>query len=489
VCATLAASAAVTAIGAVTAFTGTAAMAETTALIMGGSGLGNPVVTTDAGLTIPIPNYMPNVEKYYIAPNSSCKPDSCKLVPVVTPEGLLPPIIGNTTFDVSVAQGVSDLSTALDNQLATDPKGKVVIFGYSQSGDIVTKTLRNFAADPASAPSPEQVSFVVIGNTNRPNGGILSRFPGLYIPILNVSFDGAAPTDTGYHTTDIAFEYDPVADFPEYPIDLLADVNALAAIFEVHATYPNPYLPIPAGLPFFPTDIPDEYTPAELQQAMTDPANRQVYGDTTFITIPAKNLPMLEPLLQIGAATGTSFLTQPIVDLVQPALRVLVDLGYDRSVPYGQATPAGLFPNINPMTLASQLQTAVSQGFQQALSDIGIHLPTTPKAADSTAATSGTAGTVSAQASPQQTRRTASTLVSTVAAAENTSGATKTGSAANVDSVAGKAPTSGPAKSNRSQIAGTVVDKLLKKANSTGTGDSSHVKASTGTRSITQRHH
>ncbi|MDH6245653.1 PE-PPE domain-containing protein [Mycobacterium sp. OTB74] len=488
VCATLAAGAAVTVIGAVTAFTSTAAMAETTALIMGGSGLGNPVVTTDAGLTIPIPNYMPNVEKYYIAPNSSCKPESCQLVPVVTPEGLLPPIIGNTTFDVSVAQGVSDLSTALDNQLATDPKGKVVIFGYSQSGDIVTKTLRNFAADPASAPSPKQVSFVVIGNTNRPNGGILSRFPGLYIPILNVTFDGAAPTDTGYHTTDIAFEYDPVADFPEYPVDLLSDVNALAAIFEVHATYPNPYLPIPS-IPFFPTDIPDEYTPAELQQAMTDPANRQVYGDTTFITIPAKNLPMLEPLLQIGAATGTSFLTQPIVDLVQPALRVLVDLGYDRTVPYGQATPAGLFPTINPATLASQLQVAVSQGVQQALADIGIQLATATKAAVSAAATSGRAGAASAQATAQQARRTSSTPAPTATVAENASGATKTGPTASVGTGADKTPTSGPAKDNRSQVAGTVVDKFLKKDQSTGTGDSSHAKASTGTHAVTQRHH
>ena len=347
-------------------------MAATTALIMGGSGLGNPVVTTDAGICIPIPNYLPNVEKYYIAPNSTCQPSTCRLVPVVTPEGLLPPIIGPITYDQSVAEGVTDLATALQTQLAGHPDDQVVIFGYSQSGDIITKTKRIFAADPSGAPSTSQVSFVVAGNTNRPNGGILARFPGVHIPGLNITFDGAAPTDTGYRTTDVAFEYDPVADFPEYPINLLADLNSLAGALGVHATYPNPYLPIPPGVPFFPTALPNGYTPAELQQAMTDPANRQTTGDTTYITIPTKNLPLLQPVLDIGADTHTSFVVKPIVDLVQPTLRVLVDLGYDRTTPYGVPTPARLLPTIDPGTLAAHLAQAVGQGVRQALTDVGV---------------------------------------------------------------------------------------------------------------------
>lgn len=352
-------------------FTGAVALAATAALIMGGSGLGNPTVITDLGLDVPIPNYIRNVENYYIAPNSTCKPATCRLVPVVTPEGLLPPIIGNITFDPSVAQGVADLNTALQNHLAKHPGEKVVIFGYSQSGDIITKTLRNFANHPTTAPSKNQVSFVVIGNTNRPNGGILARFPGVYVPILNITFDGAKPTDTGYKTTDIAFEYDSVADFPQYPIDVLADVNSIVGFLDVHATYPNPYLPLPAGIPFFPTALPDGYTPTELKQAMQDPNNRQTYGDTTYITIPAINLPILQPLLDIGGDTGTTWLVKPIVDLIQPSLRVLIDLGYNRAIPYGEPTPAGLFPNIDPFTLSANLAAAVSKGVHDALADIG----------------------------------------------------------------------------------------------------------------------
>lgn len=359
-------------------------LAATTALIMGGSGIGNPTVLTDAGIDVPIPNYIPNVENYYIAPNSTCDVATCQLVPVITPEGLLPPLIGSITFDPSVAEGVVDLHTALQSQLTNHPGQSVVIFGYSQSSDISTIVKADLAGDP-TAPPPSQVSFVLVGNTNRPNGGLFTRFPGLYIPILNITFNGPpTPTDTGYKTTDIAFQYDPVADFPEYPIDVLADLNALAGFLGVHATYPNPYLPIPPGVPFFPTGLPDGYTPAELQQLMNDPANRQTYGDTTYITIPANNLPLLQPLVDIGTDTGFSALTTPIVDLIQPALRVLIELGYDRTIPYGQPTPAGLFPTIDPTKFATNLAAAIGQGIQAALTDLATHAtsPATSEAAE-----------------------------------------------------------------------------------------------------------
>src|ERR1700750_3203476 len=67
--------------------------AATAALIMGGSGLGDPTMINDAGLHIPMPNYIPNVENYYIAPNSTCAPDTCRLRPALTPQGLLPPLL------------------------------------------------------------------------------------------------------------------------------------------------------------------------------------------------------------------------------------------------------------------------------------------------------------------------------------------------------------------------------------------------------------
>ncbi len=116
---------------------GAVALAATTALIMGGSGIGNPTALTDLGLRVPIPDYITNVENYYIAPNSTCQVPTCTLVPVITPEGLLPPLIGAITYDPSVAEGVTDLNAALQNRLDSHPADPVVVFGYSQSTDII----------------------------------------------------------------------------------------------------------------------------------------------------------------------------------------------------------------------------------------------------------------------------------------------------------------------------------------------------------------
>ena len=127
------------AIVAPTTLTPLPAQAATTALIMGGSGQGDPAGFTD---------YIPHVASYYIAPNSTCQPGSCRLVPVVTPGGVIPPFIGNLTYDLSVAEGLLDLRAALDSQLADHPGDPVVIFGYSQSADIVTQTLRKLRRRP-----------------------------------------------------------------------------------------------------------------------------------------------------------------------------------------------------------------------------------------------------------------------------------------------------------------------------------------------------
>lgn len=338
-------------LGITSAVTSAIAVAATTALIMGGTGRPDPAAT---------PPYIQNVTDYYIAPNTFCNTAACNLVSVVTPEEFFPfPMYGGftaLTFDASVAQGVINLDDAVRNQFMMDPTGQVVIFGYSQSATITTIQKRNFAANPMTAPPTDQLSIVVIGNPNRPNGGILNRAPGLSIPILGVTFNGPTPTDTGYPTTDIGFKYDAISDFPQFPINLLAVANALAGFQYVHGTFPDA--------------MPGGYTPAELAVLMNDPANRQVFGDTTYITIAPKNLPIVQPLLDIGDATGLSPVVTPLVNLVQPILTVLIELGYDRTIPYGQPTTFGLFPIINPLTLSVDLIAATIQGVGNALSSI-----------------------------------------------------------------------------------------------------------------------
>ena len=358
--------------------------AATTALIMGASGISDPRT---------YPDYMPNVTRYYISPNSSCAAATCTLVPVVTPEGLLPPLLGTMTFDPSVTQGVDDLETALRTQFAAHPADEVVVFGYSQSSDIATLYKARLGGDP-QAPPADQLSFVLTANTNRPNGGLFTRFPGLHIPLLNITFNAPpTPTETGYATTDIVYQYDPIADFPRYPLNLLADLNALMALPGVHLSYPNPYL---SSSRFVPAALPGGYTEAQVQQLMADPANRQTYGDTTYITIPANNLPLLQPLIDFGAATGLGAVTTPIVDLIQPALRVIVELGYDRTTPYGSPSPAGWFPAVSPAQVVTDVASAIGDGVHAAMTDIatGATSPTTSTASTLLMAERGAAPSV-----------------------------------------------------------------------------------------------
>jgi hypothetical protein len=259
-------------------------------------------------------------------------------------------------IDKSIAHGTTIIDGAIEHELATgsDP---IVVFGDSQSSSILTHEKRDLAG--LSAADKRRLTFELLANPNRPNGGLLQRFAPLTIPILDLTASGATPTNTGITTIDIAFQYDPIADFPRYPLNLLADLNTLAGN-GIHSSYMT-------GL--------NSYTEAELIQAVNDPANRQTYQDTAYVTIPAKHLPLVVPLLAFGKATGLSALTTPIVDLVELTLKVLVKLGYDRSISYGQPARLGLLPKINVPTLVTDLHAAVKEGVHAALADIGVVHP------------------------------------------------------------------------------------------------------------------
>ncbi|MGH3563400.1 MAG: PE-PPE domain-containing protein, partial [Mycobacterium sp.] len=144
--------------------------------------------------------------------------------------------------------------------------------------------------------------------------------------------------------------YDGWADFPQYPLNILADLNAFAGIAYVHGTYPD-------------------LTAEQMASAQELPT----VGDTMthYYLIPTENLPLLEPLKQLGAP-------QWLIDLIQPDLRVLIELGYDRTAPANVPTPAGLFPtDVNPITVVDDLVKGTVQGVNNALTAVGLpNLPT-----------------------------------------------------------------------------------------------------------------
>lgn len=91
-------------------------------------------------------------------------------------------------------------------------------------------------------------------------------------------------------------------------------------------------------------------------------------GDTTFYFIPTQALPLFGPLRTLGVP-------ESVIDIVQPAARVIVEAGYDRSIPLGEPTPAQLIPTVDPVSFVLELDRAVLTGAGNALGLIGIRLP------------------------------------------------------------------------------------------------------------------
>jgi hypothetical protein len=333
-------------------------LAASTVLIMGGTGTPDPAAE---------PGYVPNVLNYYIYPNTSCTDGGCTDTAVVTPETAWPLYGGLSalTWQDSINEGVDILDGEVQQQIAgMGADDHLVIFGYSQSAVIASIEKRRLANE-LSPEEQAQFEWVFTGNPSRPNGGINTRLP-LTLPIVEFPYGPASPTDTNMATDDIALKWDIIADAPLVVTNPIAMFNALIGGpgFGInHGTYPNP-----EGDP--PTGLVGGYTQDEWQAIMDNPegyaatnpdvVNVQTYGDTRYITVTPRVLPLVVPLHMIGLGF--------VADLIEPALRDIIEqTGYDRSIPYVQPTTFRLIPIFNPIKLALDLIADIPEGVQQAL--------------------------------------------------------------------------------------------------------------------------
>ncbi|RAV17048.1 PE-PPE domain-containing protein [Mycolicibacterium sp. GF69] len=384
-------------LGALTAVMAAVSLAATTALIVPGTGTPNANDVT---------NYMENFRDYYMRDTPCTAADGCGEYNDQDPQagGLLGvnyfasfwplPLPGwcdpgrCEKFDVSVADGVDNLREALQNIQNLDPEynGDIVIAGYSQGARVVTIAKTQFVNGDWNdlLDQVDSVSFVFIGNPNRPNGGILSRFGILgTIPILDVTT--GEPTPTGepdypknFSTEDWAIRWEGIADFPQYLLNPLAVANSLLGFYYDHGTY----LAINGGSD--PGELPAGYDIDTWKAITANPelypgiVDIQQYGDTTYYTVTPKVLPLVRPLHDIP------LIGKPIADLIEPALRVIIEeTGYNRDIPFGQPSEIGLFPLFNPVTLFFKLIPAIFQGVNNFLANFGLATeiplsPTTP---------------------------------------------------------------------------------------------------------------
>lgn len=307
------------------------------ALIMGGS-----------GTPIPSADYIQNVFNLYVAANS---PDGTIPEQLVTPEGLYP-ITGvkSLPLNISVDQGNQIVYDEVLKQIAAG--NTVTIFGYSQSAIINSLIMRPdntgcVNTSTCSLPEDAPVNFVLVGNEMNPNGGFLSRFPGLNLPSLGIEFYGPTPEDS-FPVANYMLEYDGFADFPRYPLNALASFNAVMGIAFVHGNYPN-------------------LTQEQVDSAIALPTT----SDTqSYYVIQTADLPMLDPLRLIP------LIGNPIADLLQPALRVIVNIGYGDpkygwSTGYGNVeTPFGFINDVDWGECIELFFDGVAQGITDFVADI-----------------------------------------------------------------------------------------------------------------------
>jgi PE-PPE domain len=323
------------------------AYGDNTAFVIGGS-----------GTPIPDQSFVDTVEQLFLAPNgyADYAPQA-----LATPEGNSPLYtpVQSLTLDESEAQGVQILNNAILSQ--TENGNNVVVYGDSQSSTISSMEMANLLTLPESEqPGLDQLAFVLTGDPNNPAGGLFERFDGLTIPSLGITFNGATPDV--YPTDIFTQEYDGFADFPQYPIDPLSDLNALLGVYFVHGTYENLTL--------------QQVTPvADGGDAIPLPTDPAFGTETTYYLIPTADLPLLDPVRDIP------IIGNPLADLLQPDLTVLVNIGYgnpdygysagpDGYLPANEPTPFGLFPDINLSTVAQDLLTGAQTGWQAFESDI-----------------------------------------------------------------------------------------------------------------------
>jgi diacyltrehalose acyltransferase len=292
-------------------------------------------------LPTPDASYIQQVMDTYIDPSTpyfSGQP----VYPVGNAIGVTTP---ETDYESGQTDGVADLDQAINQQL-TAGNDDLVVFSYSMSTSIATQEMVNLDAE--GAPDQSGLSFIQVEDLDSPDGGIFTRFPG--IGGVNLP---ETPADTPYTTDIYSIEYSGASDFPEYESDTLAYANAADGYIDLH-----PYLL--AGWPAY-------FTPSELAGAVQDPNVSSADLATNYYLIPTQDLPLLNDLRPEPGAPSA------YADLIQPDMRVLVDLGYNWTGDADVDTPATMTaPDIDTTAVDSYLAAGADQGMIASLVDDGV---------------------------------------------------------------------------------------------------------------------
>ena len=267
-------------------------------------------------------------------------------------------------YPASVALDSSrDVAVPIVHAYLTGPgqtETHLIVAGYSLGTMAAEQEKRNLQllAD-ADAPSPDQLTFVMIASPFAGNGGIFGRFPGVGIPGVTAGMGAAQPSR--YDTDYSVLMYDTYADFPAY----FNPVSLLNSALSIRYGHPDAY--------YDPIDPATSY--AYLNQVDDNGAG----GTDRYILYYNPHLPLLGPLRELASLTQTSALAEPLISAIEPLLRVLVDMSYTDRV---NANPSASVPFsfITPPQKVIEALTALPGALAQGVGNLvsGGHATVTP---------------------------------------------------------------------------------------------------------------
>ncbi|MDH6243527.1 hypothetical protein M2432_001162 [Mycobacterium sp. OTB74] len=259
------------------------------------------------------------------------------------------PIYYPATIQLTASTNVS--APLVTSAITSRPGQQLIVAGYSE-GTLGAEAAKRQLVSNNSGPAPSQLSFLMIASPFAGNGGIFARFPGISVPFI-VDNMGAAQASP-YNSEYVVNEYDPYGDFPAY-FNPLSLANTLLAVEYAH---PDQYY----------NSIVPGTTPA-----ITTTVTNSAGGKDSYVLVYNNDLPLLAPIRQASAALGLTALTKPVLDAIEPTLRVLIDMGYTDRQNLNPATPTpfSLFtPAAKVNEAINELPGAINQGVANFTHDI-----------------------------------------------------------------------------------------------------------------------
>lgn len=242
--------------------------------------------------------HMPTVSKEAIATLSNTF--APERVNVEYPASMALPFLGGLPGGASVAAGAEKLVAMAKD--ATAAGKKVVLWGFSQGAVVVNAAARLLAADP-NGPARDQVTLVRAADPSTPGMGIFNALPAALTGSQQLTPEMIKAPDTPYDAIVIVNQYDGFADFPSKP-NPLAALNAMVGTLYQHG----------------PSQTVDLSKVPAKNVTMTVNA---LGATTTTYLVPAKNVPLTQPLRDLGIPAAW-------VDGLDGFLRPAIEAGYDR---------------------------------------------------------------------------------------------------------------------------------------------------------------